>query len=766
MHKVALALVFGGMLSVLGANPGAGMAVVPAYDATGLRSLSVNGVEQLATGTVRVSRVRVAADYRHPNELADPYVKDDRTFEDGSVEMREAGFEAGENTLTQRFDWGTIRVAYGAGAGGFDLEVAIHNRSAQVIEQVVLDLLEVKLPAGANVAKGGHNLGAPVLATIAPPVLYFRQVAFPAPVDDGLAELLGDEVVETRPVPPADVRILCPVCYPKTTDAHLMQTKMQAQPLGQVSEGVCAACGAQTRVPAAPLVVAGTTQADRPLTLRWEGSGADSAILRVVIGDETAPEVVDGVWNVRPVKPGATEIVRVGLRFGRADESATRVGGDFVEAFRQAHPPRLHWPDRRPISMAQLSAETDWGKGNPRGWWGLRDNGADIDTPAGRAIFDKWIMGYADQLVAVADKAGAQGVIVWDLEGKQYPGVVYYGDPRIMQYTAPEMEAMADAFFKRLTDAGLRVGVCIRPTQIYPKAVPDDEVEQYRPHKFFAEMPYHETWDTFNLKSFGLEFWAYGELGLRESTPLTDIKRSPVERLDAKIKYCQERWGATIFYIDTNHFNRSREKRGPNAAGGYDITQNWGAAMIKAADWEELCRRHPDVLLIPEHEYTQYWASTAPYRQPPHDGATPELVRAIYPEAFSAIAMNGDAETHISKALVAYTAAVQRGDLLMHHGWYGPSTVVTDIYPLAAASAPLRVMLAADGSFFLQGRPTPDLETLTREVAALVQGKPFGERRTFVQYAPATERQMRSAALAALTRAGAVIAWSQPVAAE
>jgi hypothetical protein len=303
--------------------------------------------------------------------------------------------------------------------------------------------------------------------------------------------------------------------------------------------------------------------------------------------------------------------------------------------------------------------------------------------------------------------------------------------------------------------------MCIRPTQIYPKAVPDAEVEQYRPHKFFAEMPYHENWDTFNIKSFGLEFWAYGELGLKEKTPLTDIRRSPVERLDAKIRYCKERWGATLFYIDTNHFNRSREKRGPNAAGGYDTTQNWGAVLIKAADWEELCRRHPDVLLIPEHEYTQYWASTAPYRQPPHDGATPADVTALYPEAFSAIAMNGNAETHIKKAVGAYTAAILRGDILMHHGWYGPSDVVTNVYTTAAQSAPLRVTLKADGSFNLGDKAIADLPGLTQAVEAQVKGKPFADRRVFVQYAPTASRAARAAVIAALEKADAVIVWAQ-----
>jgi hypothetical protein len=511
------------------------------------------------------------------------------------------------------------------------------------------------------------------------------------------------------------------------------------------------------------VVVAGTPQANRPLSLVWEPRQAGTATLKVTAGNEQAPEPYDGVWNVRPIKPGATEIIEVALRFGPAGFSAQTIAPDLCEAFVKANPFRLRWPDRRPIAMAQLAAETDWGKGNPRGWWGLRDNGANIDTPEGRAIFDKWIISYADQLIAVSDKAGSQGVIVWDLEGKQYPGCVYYGDPRIMKYTAPEMEAQADAFFKKLRDAGLRVGMCIRPTQIYPKAVPDAEVEQYRPHKFFAEMPYHENWDTFNIKSFGLEFWAYGEVQLRERTPLTSIHRSPVERLDAKIRYCKERWGATLFYIDTNHFNRSREKCGPNAAGGYDITQNWGAALIKAADWEELCRRHPDCLLMPEHEYTQYWASTAPYRQPPYDGATPADVTALYPEAFSAIAMNGDAETHIKKAVGAYTAAIRRGDLLMHHGWYGPSDVVPTIYRAAAESAPLRVTLKADGSFTLGDKAIADLPALKQAVEAQVKGKPFADRRVFVQYAPTASRAARAALIAALEKADAIIAWSQPL---
>ncbi len=719
--------------------------VTTSYDANGLQELKVGDTNQLVNGIVRVSRVRMADSYRNPYEMADPYVKDDRNFTDASVETRATNFNANLNQLTQIFDWGQMNVNYTVSTGKADIRIEIQNKSKQVIEQVVFDLLTLKVPKGAKLWQGNNNLGAPIFSDIDPEVIKLQRAAFP--------DEYGDEEIKT----------LCNKCYTKAVDEHLMETGKAVKPLDKITEGTCVICKLQIHLPREPLVVAGTPQANKPISLQWDSRQPGSATLKVTIGNEQAPEVYDGVWNVRPIKPGAAEIIEVALRFGPAGLSAQAISPDLCDAFVKANPLRLHWRDRRPIAMAQLSAETDWGKGNPRGWWGLRGNGANIDTPEGKEIFNKWIMSYADQLITVADKAGSQGVIVWDLEGKQYPGCVYYGDPRIMKYTAPEMEAQADAFFNKLRDAGLRVGMCIRPTQIYPKAVPDAEIEQYRPHKFFAEMPYHETWDTFNIKSFGLEFWAYGELGLKTKTSLTDIKRSPIERLDEKIKYCKKRWGATLFYIDTNYFNRSREKRGLNAAGGYDTTHNWGPAIIKAADWEELCRRHPDVLLIPEHEYTQYWASTAPYRQPPHDGATPADVIALYPESFSAIAMNGDAETHIKKAVVTYTAAVQRGDLLMHHGWYGPSDVVPTIYRAAAETTQMKIILKNDGKIAMNDKEYKDTTELLKSLSIMIKGKPFTDRRISIEYGKNCDRKLRVDLVTALEKTDAIIVWSQPL---
>jgi hypothetical protein len=762
--RISFAVALAGIAAIAsGAEPPASPDVAATYDPAGLTSLKVGGLEQLTDGAVRVTKTRVADTYRNPYELADPYVKDERTFTNASVELRSTAFDPVQKRLTHTFDWGSVAVSYVAAAGKLDASIEVQNRSTQVIEQIEFDLLAMVVPKGAKLWKGNDNLGAPVFSDIDPEVIRFQRASFPAERDDTLKELGFTDAEEPGA---AEIRLLCPACFPKAVSEHLMATKEMAVPLDLVTEGVCARCKAETHLPRDPVVVAGTPQANRPLSLVWEPRQPGTATLKVTAGNEQAPEPYDGVWNVRPIKPGATEIIEVALRFGPAGFSAQTIAPDLCEAFVKANPFRLHWPDRRPIAMAQLAAERG-PEQNPRGWWGLRENKADIRTPEGKAVFDKWIMDYADRLIAVADKAGSQGVIIWDLEGKQYPGDVYYGDPRIMKYVAPEMEAQADAFFKKLRDAGLRVGVCLRPTQIYPKAVPDAEIEKYRqPYPTgLAELPYTELWDKFNLASYGQEFSAYDELGQKTKTPLPDLKRSPVERLDAKIKYCQERWGVTLFYVDTDSFLRTRAKEKPNAQGGFDEPGRWSQLMMSAEQWTELQRRHPDCLLMPEHEYTQYWASTAPYRQPPYDGATPADVSALYPEAFSAIAMNGDAETHIKKAVGAYTAAIRRGDLLMHHGWYGPSDVVPTIYRAAAESAPVRVTLKADGSFTLGDKAIADLPALKQAVEAQVKGKPFADRRVFVQYAPTASRAARAALIGALEKADAVIVWSQPLSA-
>ena len=99
-------------------------------------------------------------------------------------------------------------------------------------------------------------------------------------------------------------------------------------------------------------------------------------------------------------------------------------------------------------------------------------------------------------------------MIVWDVEGEQYPHkTTYIGDPRLVSRLAPETDGCIDEFFARFRRAHLRTGVTIRPQQL----------------EFGANgVPRQKT------------AWDY-------ATVLTD-----------KIDYCRRRWGTTLFYVDSN----------------------------------------------------------------------------------------------------------------------------------------------------------------------------------------------------------------------
>ena len=92
----------------------------------------------------------------------------------------------------------------------------------------------------------------------------------------------------------------------------------------------------------------------------------------------------------------------------------------------------------------------------------------------------------------------------------------------------------------------------------------------------------------------------------------------PVAVLDAKISHAKERWGCTLFYVDSNG--------DPNVP-------------LPATVFESVAARRPDVLLMPEHENAAYYAYTAPYRDYANlkQLGTPEIVRRIYPGAFSVV---------------------------------------------------------------------------------------------------------------------------------
>jgi hypothetical protein len=120
-----------------------------------------------------------------------------------------------------------------------------------------------------------------------------------------------------------------------------------------------------------------------------------------------------------------------------------------------------------------------------------------------------------------------------------------------------------------------------------------------------------------------------------------DTKRVLLEKID----YARSRWGATLFYVDSN-----------------------GGVRRPDEVWQlrRLAAQRPDILLIPEHHYLPYWSFSAPYvalRQGESDRTT-QWARKLFPGSFQALDVSDAANDWAGIA-----AARSRGDILMFRAW-------------------------------------------------------------------------------------------------
>ena len=333
----------------------------------------------------------------------------------------------------------------------------------------------------------------------------------------------------------------------------------------------------------------------------------------------------------RPIVAGGRDNYQISLRFSPSGAQSSHVADDIAAQYAAAHPMELSWDDRRPIASLFLASASDHHPANnPRGWF-LNDEGIDVNSAAGRANLRARVMKFADESIAEMKSVGAQGMVNWDIEGQEYPHATsYIGDPRMIDQLAPEMDAIADEYFARFRGAGFRVGVCVRPQQL----VVDSG-------------------------------------GGAQQTDIADI----AAQLNSKIQYAKTRWGATLFYVDSN-------------GGPYDPTD--------AEIFKRVARANSDVLLIPEHQNAAYYAYTAPYSGTTEDSPfTSDEVRKTYPNAFGVVKLMGD---DFNARRAAIVEAARHGDILMFNGWYDSpdGAIVRDIN--AQIGQGLRVTTLSDAT--------------------------------------------------------------------
>jgi hypothetical protein len=320
----------------------------------------------------------------------------------------------------------------------------------------------------------------------------------------------------------------------------------------------------------------------------------------------------------RPILPGKTDTYHISFLFSPSGVSTPDVPAEYYAAFAKANPMKLSWPDRRPIGDIFLSMPYAGWKTNPRGYLFGKGANNDITTPEGLAVFSAGLNQYADECVKNLKAMNAQGVIVWDLEGQEFwQPLSYMGDPRMLPQVAPEMDRLADGFFKKFTDAGLRVGVCIRPTEIY-----------YRE----GQTP---------------RFWH------------RDVK-DPVALMSEKIAYAHKRWGATLFYLDSSVFGDGFDtKLPPNS------NVPWVMPSVMLQQLNDL---HPDCLVIPEESSNDDFRFCAPYAsQNLFQVGTDPAVRRFYPDAFSVVAISSGT---VQRYWDDYVSNVEGGDVLLFPSWF------------------------------------------------------------------------------------------------
>lgn len=324
--------------------------------------------------------------------------------------------------------------------------------------------------------------------------------------------------------------------------------------------------------------------------------------------------VIDNRWwsrTPRIIGPGESEQLVFTLLFGEHGAALEVIADESIREFHKTHPLKLNWPDRRPIGRIFLcNPATGWDT-NPRGWRPFRNAEHDVFTEQGKAVLREDLLRYARESVEELKRMNAQGVIIWDVEGQEFPHAIsYIGHPQLLPKLAPEMDEIADEFFAVFRDAGLETGITIRPTEVY----------QESPDKWF---------------------WTHR------------YTKNPVDTMSEKIEYAKNRWGTRIFYLDSNVFGNDF---------GVKKEENSVPWVMPAGMLEELQARHPDVLVIPEWTTPQLFQYGAGYVHVNlgSSGIDPQA-RRLFPGAFGVIP-----HTHhmLEERYSAYLNGVKSGDVL------------------------------------------------------------------------------------------------------
>lgn len=417
---------------------------------------------------------------------------------------------------------------------------------------------------------------------------------------------------------------------------------------------------------------------DRPgerAVLVYSGDLAGNGHLEMACGSGSKTDfsmVLKSTWQgalgtyADEIAPGQTRQYTVLMKFASSGQTETTFATPAYTAIRTALPYQLRWPDRRPLAVDYISNENTLSATNPRGY--LWDAGIDVsNTSAFQTALMARTNANITRMNAMVPKP--QGIIVWDLEGNEFfHALTYIGAPNRLAEHAPEIDAVADQMFAAYRAAGYRVGVTLRPQTIqYGTSLPATcTTGPLSSGSNTVRDVFLKTDAAYQLRGYqcsSTNTWTQGGArGPYYQTHATTVS-AVVAILRTKIQYAINRWGVSIFYVDTN--------------------VNATDSTYEAEVFRQLATEFPGVLILPEWQHDAYHAVAAPYDQIASLGvySTVARVRAMYPQAFSYINAAGADLTGAN--LTALSNGIKAGDVVGLRGWFDSE----EITPISQAHA-------------------------------------------------------------------------------
>jgi hypothetical protein len=380
----------------------------------------------------------------------------------------------------------------------------------------------------------------------------------------------------------------------------------------------------------------------------------------------------------RPIPPGGSDTITVSLRFGRPGATEMEMSGDIYTLFTSIYPRTLTAAARKPLARLSFTgAFRPTFATNPRGWF--NDEHVDVTTPQGIAAFQRGLLAAADRAIAEMTRVRAGGGIIWDIEGQQLDQS-YIGDPAQAETLAPELVGVLDAFVAKFKSAGFPIGFTLRPqafsvqqgtinvsgtsvTWVSGAQFSPSWVKQPAGGSITIGSNNYQIASVQSPTSLTLARGAGSAVGIPYLYGL-QTNTDPFSVLKAKVQYASQRWGATLFYVDST----------------LDYTGN----LTPAAVFQQLIQTFPGATFFPEWKSPRDYAYTYPFLDAMNGVTSPDnFTMTVYPNAAGLIRVPDDSK--IGGAQNTLINAVRAGSILLFDGWFRHpgNDVVSRIYAIA-----------------------------------------------------------------------------------